>query len=217
VELSQALRTTGSTREFTDERVDDATIMAILDDARFAPSGGNRQPWRIAVVKDPTIRRRLADLMTDVWHEYLGESTDPTRAPFAFGRSSGAAPVAAPNPLLENIEDVPVVLVLAANLAKIALMDANTTTRPPITGGASVYPFAWSILLAARARGLSGVLTTFLSRAEAQAAPDVGLPPGHAIAGTIFLGHPTRLATKLRRDEVASFATIDRFDGEPLT
>ena len=33
---------------------------SILDDARFAPSGGNRQPWRVAVVKDPAIRRGSA-------------------------------------------------------------------------------------------------------------------------------------------------------------
>ena len=77
MDLSEALRTTGSSREFTDEPVDDATLAAVLDDARFAPSGGNRQPWRVVVVKDGAIRRRLADLMTDVWQEYLADSSDP--------------------------------------------------------------------------------------------------------------------------------------------
>ena len=43
MDLTEALRTTGSAREFTDQVVDDATVNAILDDARFAPSGGNRQ------------------------------------------------------------------------------------------------------------------------------------------------------------------------------
>jgi len=215
VDLSEALRTTGSTRDFTDQPVDDALIAAILDDARFAPSGGNRQPWRVAVVKDLTIRRKVADLMTTVWHEYLGEEVDPSRAPFAFGRSSGARQVAEPNPLLDNIERVPAVLVVAADLNMIALMDTNTD-RPPITGGASIYPFAWSILLAARARGLGGVLTTFLSRAEAEAAPELGLPADHAVAAAIFLGYPVHQNTKLRRGEVSTFATIDRFDGTPL-
>jgi nitroreductase len=216
VDLIEALRTTGTTRDFTDQPVDDATVASILDDARFAPSGGNRQPWRVVVVKDVAIRRRLADLMTNVWHQYQGESTDPSRAPFAFGRSSGAPPVATPNALLDNIEDVPVMLVLAADLNKIALMDSDVG-RPPITGGASIYPFGWSVLLAARARGLGGVLTTFLSRAEANAAPDLGLPAGHAIAATMFLGYPVHLNTKLRRGQVSTFTTIDRFDGAPLT
>jgi nitroreductase len=216
VDLTEALRTTGSTRDFTDQPVDDPLIAAVLDDARFAPSGGNRQPWRVAVVKDFAIRRRLANLMTEVWQEYLGESADPTRAPFAFGLSSGAKRVEEPNPLLDDIEQVPVVLVVAADLNRIALMDANSD-RPPITGGASIYPFGWSILLAARARGLGGVLTTFLSRAEAHAAPELGLPAGHAVAATIFLGYPVHQNTKLRRGEVSTFATIDRFDGAPLT
>jgi nitroreductase len=216
MDLSEALRTTGSSRDFTDRPVDDATLAAILDDARFAPSGGNRQPWRVVVVKDLAIRRRLADLMTNVWHEYLGESVDPARTPFAFGLSSGHRKVEAANPLLDKIEEVPVVLVVAADLNKIALMDGNAG-RPPITAGASIYPFGWSILLAARARGLGGVLTTFLSRVEGEAAPELGLPDGHALAATIFLGYPVHLNTKLRRGDVAGFTTIDRFDGAALT
>lgn len=216
MDLSEALRTTGSSRDFTDETVDDTTVASILDDARFAPSGGNRQPWRVAIVKDPAIRRRLADLMTEVWYEYLGEGTDPTRTPFAFGLASGHRRIEAANPLLDQIEEVPVVIAVAADLNRIALMDANTG-RPPITAGASIYPFCWSMLLAARARGLGGVMTTFLSRVEDEAAPDLGMPEGHALAATIFLGHPVHLATKLRRAEVAGFTTIDRFDGAPLT
>jgi nitroreductase len=215
MDLTEALRSTGSTRDFTDQPVDVATVAAILDDARFAPSGGNRQPWRVAVVQDLSIRRRLADLMTTVWHEYLGEGRQARGAPFAFGVSTGASPVAAPNALLDDIERVPVVLVIAADLDKIALMDGDAD-RPPVTGGASVYPFCWSILLAARARGLGGVMTTFLSRAERDAASLVCLPAGHALAATIFLGYPIRLNTKLRREPVSVFATIDRFDGEAM-
>jgi nitroreductase len=215
VDLIEALRTTGAAREFTDQPVDDDVLVSILDDARFAPSGGNRQPWRVAVVKDTAIRRRLADLMTTVWQQYLGEAANSPNAPFAFGRSIGAEPVAQPNELLDDIEQVPVVLALAADLNKIALMDGDVG-RPPLTGGASVYPFAWSILLAARARGLGGVMTTFLSRAEREAAPVIGLPADHALAATIFLGYPVHLNTKLRRAPVPDFTTIDRFDGPRL-
>jgi nitroreductase len=216
MDLSEALRGTGSARRFTEQPVSDQTVAAILDDARFAPSGGNRQPWRVAVVKDASIRRQIADLMTAVWNEYLGEGSDPSRTPFAFGKSFGATPIVEPNWLLDEIEKVPVVLSIAADLNKIALMDADVG-RPPITGGASIYPFCWSILLAARARELGGVLTTFLSRAEQHAAPVLGLPPGHAIVATIFLGHPVHLSTKLKRGAVADFATIDRFDGPALS
>ena len=60
------------------------------------------------------------------------------------------------------------------------------------------------------------MLTTFLSRAEPQAAPLLRLPDGYALAATIFVGHPVRQPTKLRRNDVASFASIDTFDGPAL-
>ncbi|MCU1361238.1 MAG: dehydrogenase [Ilumatobacteraceae bacterium] len=214
MDLIEALRGTGAARSFTDEGIDDATLAAILDDARFAPSGGNRQPWRVAVVKDGAIRHGMAQLMRPVWNAYVGAgTTSGSSAPYAFGLDSDTAPVAAPNHLLDHIDNVPVVLAVAADLNRIALMDGNLD-RPAMTGGASVYPFCWSILLAARARGLGGVMTTFLSRAEPAAVPLLGLPADHALCATIFLGRPQHQTTKLKRNPVQSFATVDRFDGD---
>jgi len=213
--MRTALRTTGAVRGFTDDAVDDATVAAILDDARFAPSGGNQQPWKVAVLKDADTRLRVAGLMRGIWHEYMGAQLAGKRA-FAFGRSTGDAPVEVPNPLLDSIDTVPVVLVVAADLARIAIMDGNAPHRPPVVGGASIYPFCWSILLSARERGLGGVLTTFLSRAEDEAGPLLGLPADHALVATIFLGVPLHQNTKLRRNPVGSFTTVDRFDGPGL-
>ncbi len=215
MELRDTLRSTGAVRGFTDQQVADHVVAEVLDDARFAPSGGNQQPWRVAVVKSPEIRQHMADLMRPVWNEYVGAQSVGKRA-FAFGRSTGDAPVAAPNALLDQIQSIPVVLAVAADLTKIAIMDGNVEHRPPVVGGASIYPFCWSILLAARERGLGGVLTTFLARAEAAAAPLLGLPADHALVATIFLGVPLHQNTRLKRNPVESFTTIDRFDGTPL-
>ena len=71
MELREAIRTNGTVRTFTDDAVSRATVLSILDDARFAPSGGNRQPWRVAIVEDTNTRRSLAELMQPVWDEYL--------------------------------------------------------------------------------------------------------------------------------------------------
>jgi nitroreductase len=212
VDLVTTLRSTGAVRGFTADPVDDEVVTAVLDDARFAPSGGNQQPWRVAVVKAPELRQQMADLMRPIWHEYMGAQSVGKRA-FAFGRSTGDAPLAVPNALIDDIQSVPVVLAVAADLTRIAIMDGNVEHRPPVVGGASIYPFCWSILLAARARGLGGVLTTFLARAEAHAAPVLGLPEHHALVATIFLGVPMHQNTKLKRHPVESFATVDRFDG----
>ena len=212
MDLLETLRSNGAVRGFTNDPVSDDTIAAILETARFAPSGGNKQPWRVAVVKDSTVRDTMATLMRPVWQEYCGATAVGLR-PFAFGRSVDAAPVSTPNALIDEIQAVPVVLAVAANLHDIAIMDGNLQ-RPPVVGGASIYPFCWSILLAARAHGLGGVMTTFLSRNEVAAAPALGLPPDHALVATLFLGVPTHQNTKLTRRPVNSFATVDRFDGD---
>ena len=61
IDLQTAIRSTGSVRSFRPDPVDDATVAAVLEDARFAPSGGNKQPWRVAVVKDSAIRQAMAE------------------------------------------------------------------------------------------------------------------------------------------------------------
>jgi nitroreductase len=216
MELILTLRTTAAVRAFTDEPVADTTVHAILDDARFAPSGGNRQPWRVAVVRDAAVRERLGDLMRPVWHDYVARAALGVTPYNCVDDRTPDRVVPVPLPLLDDIADAPVVLAVAADLRKLALMDSGLE-RPPLTGGASVYPFCWSVLLSARAHGLGGVMTTFLSRAEPAAARELGLPEHHALAATIFLGVPERAVTKLRREPVESFTTVDRFDGPPLT
>jgi len=221
MDLGEAIRTTGAVRAFTDEVIDDATIHALLDDARFAPSGGNRQGWRVVVVKDPAVRADLGRAMRPVWDEYVAiGATGAT--PFSAVPSSRGTAVSAPgNPsgtpsdLLDSIVDIPVVLVVAVDLSRVSMMDRDLP-RKAITGGASVYPFCWNLLLAARNRGLGGVLTTFLARAEPEAAPLLALPADHAIAAMVFLGRPVHQPTRLKRAPVETFTTIDTFAGPPF-
>src|SRR5712671_5050145 len=56
MELDETLRTTFSAREFTSDPLPDATLYRILERARFAPSGGNRQGWRVVIVRDRATR-----------------------------------------------------------------------------------------------------------------------------------------------------------------
>ena len=215
MELRHAIRSNGTVRDFRDEPVPDAVVAQILDDARFAPSGGNRQPWRVVSVRDSGIRRTLADLMHPVWNEYIASSRAGV---VPFNSVDYAAPVEiedTPNRLLDEIESIPAVLVVAADLHKIVAMDKDED-RTAIVPGASIYPFCWNALLAARAHGLGGVMTTFLARREQEAAGFLRLPEHHAVVAVLFLGYPVHQPTKLRRNSVDSFATIDTFDGSAL-
>ncbi|MDA3032218.1 MAG: nitroreductase family protein [Actinomycetota bacterium] len=216
MDLQYALRTNGTVRSFKNDPVGLDTVAAILDDARFAPSGGNGQPWRVAVVEDRPLRRGLAELMQPVWDEYLEIRMAGGQPYTVVGyETPDRITPDKPNELLDNIDSVPVVLAIAADLSKIAMVDADLD-RPPMTGGGSIYPFCWNLMLSARHHGLGGVMTTFLSRCEPEAAGLLGLPKDHALVATIFLGHPVRQPTRLNREPVESFATINRFDGVPL-
>src|ERR1700733_5722915 len=74
LDLIETLRSTGAVRDFLPDPIDDAVLYRILDTARFAPNGGNRQAWRVIVVKDPERRRALRDLYLTGWYEYLAIS-----------------------------------------------------------------------------------------------------------------------------------------------
>lgn len=48
-----------SIRNFKPDEVPTEMIMLLLDAARSAPSGGNRQPWHFYVIKDAAVKKRI--------------------------------------------------------------------------------------------------------------------------------------------------------------
>jgi nitroreductase len=86
-----------------------------------------------------------------------------------------------------------------------------------IATGASIYPLAHNILLAARAAGYGGHLTTLLAREEQAVRELLGIPKEYALATMIPLGKPVKEITKLRRAKVEEFATVETFDGPAFT
>lgn len=219
------LRTTPATRDFTDEPVPDEVLHAILEVARFAPSGGNRQGWHVIVLQDPAVRARIRDLYVLSWREYMAHVNRGlvAFAPIDDGNWTGPAvdleearATPAPLPFADHLDQVPVLLVLVVELAALATVD-NGLGRQSIAGGGSVYPFGHNVLLAARDAGLGGVMTTVLARQEPAVKEALGIPDGYAVAAMLALGHPKKVVTKLRRRTVEEFTTVDRFDGVPFS
>ncbi len=220
MQFEEVVRTTFAAREFTDDPISEAVLYRILDHARFAPSGGNRQGWRVIAVEDRETRRRLAEIIQPVFRLYwaqvqAGENPWNPVVPSQV-RPEDADRVDAAYPIVEQIETLPAVLVVALDLRVAAAFDRDLD-RVGVISGASIYPFVWNVLLAARNEGFGGVLTTFLAAGEVEARGLLGLPESYAVAGMIALGRPVKQLTRLRRNPVESFATWDRFDGRPLT
>ena len=227
MDLSTALRSTAAIRSFEDRAVSDATLDAILETARFAPSGGNRQGWRVILVKDEAKRTLLRDAYLPGWYEYLAQGaaglvpwapvTDLHEEAAAIAQAPQFAAQAAKGPggFAEHLDKAPVLLLLIADLRYLAAVDRDSA-RYSFAGGGSIYPFAWSVLLAAREHGIGGVLTTMVVRSEDELRSTFGMQSHHAIAGLMALGYPTFQPSTLRRAKVAAVTTIDALDGEPF-
>ena len=81
MEFRTVLETTGACRFYRPDPVPDAVLSRVLDGARWAPTGGNRQPVRFIVVRDPSRRRRLRDLYLPLWEQYAGRARTRGGAP----------------------------------------------------------------------------------------------------------------------------------------
>lgn len=220
MDLVEALRTTGAVRDFEDRAVDRATVERILDTARFAPNGGNQQAWKVVALEDRDRRLALRDLYVAGWLEYLaqrsaglqpwspvGDRDAEERAIGSAALPTGEDALAVAGDFAAQLDRVPVLLVVLADLSRLAATDRDLT-RHPIVAGASVYPFVWSVLLAARSEGLGGVMTTVAITREPEVLALVDAPGGHAVAAVLALGHPTARPTRLRRDPVEDFLTF---------
>ena len=219
MELYDVMRTTFAARAFTAEPVPDALIAKILDHARFAPSGGNRQGWRVIVVRDPATRQSIAELTAPAAKRYaaqvaLGESPwntiDATKADAATIERTPPPPH-----LFEPYLKAPVVVIVCVDLKVVASMD-QYLPRVGVISGASIYPFVWNILLAARHEGLAGTITTLPVSQEPKLQALLGLPAHVAVAAVMPMGRPSRRLTKLKRKPVSEFATLERWGGAPL-
>lgn len=220
MDLYDVMRTTFAAREFAPERLPDATLFRILDHARFAPSGGNRQGWRVIVVRERTTREALAALTVPAAKRYAaqvqaGENPWNTIDPSSVDAAT-IERTAPPARLTEPVVEAAVVLVVCIDLKVVASTD-QLLSRIGVISGASIYPFAWNVLLAARQEGFGGTITTLAVAQEPKVQELLGIPKHVAVAAIMPLGRPARRLTKLKRKPVSEFATLERWDGSPLT
>jgi nitroreductase len=217
MDLYDVMRTTAAVREFTDDPLPDEVLERILDNARFAPSGGNRQGTRVVVVQDRQTREALIELTIPGTQRYIAQLRNG-EAPWNPLRPCGvdAQTIAAVEaPPATPLREAAVVLVICVDLGVVAAFDQDLD-RVGLISGASVYPFVWNILLAARNEGYGGALTTAVVAEEPRVRQLLGVPENYAIAAVLPLGKPVRQMTRLTRKSVAEIATRERFDGQPF-
>jgi nitroreductase len=60
MELMEAIHARRSIRSYLDRPVEDEKLLAVLEAGRLAPSAKNMQDWRFVVVRDQSVRQKLA-------------------------------------------------------------------------------------------------------------------------------------------------------------
>jgi nitroreductase len=216
MDLYEAMRCAPTGRRFKCDPVPREALLQALENARFAPSGGNRQGWRVIAVEDPDRRQALCELYLPHWRAYMQRTggaavlADPDAFDPAIVRRVRGA-----NEYAQRLGEVPMHLVVGVCLDDLAATDAELP-RQSIVGGASIYPFVQNLLLALRAEGLGAAMTTLLVPAEAEVMALLAIPQGIALAAHIGVGYRAQgWPRELRRRPVSEFAFSEGW-GQPL-
>jgi nitroreductase len=208
MDIYEALYTTRMMRRLRPDPIPLDTQARILDAAVRAPNGGNTQRWHFVAVDDPALKSRFAELFRKsraLEYEKFRTGQGPMVA-----AAPGANPAAhaetmrriksSGDYLSDHFEEVPVLLFV------FAIDDL---------GGANIYPAIWSILLAARAEGVGGVMTMVLNNFREEVNELLGVPAeqGWKMSAMLTLGYPRgKWGVAANRRPVHEVSSRNRWD-----
>jgi nitroreductase len=219
MDLYEVMRTTAAVRDFTDDPLPDEVLHTILDNARFAPSGGNRQGSQVVVVRDQATRERLVEITGPGARRYHAQRA-AGETPWSAWTPSNVteeqvAQTEVPSQVTDPLRRAAVVLVVCVDLRAVAALDQDLD-RVGVVAGASVYPLVWNILLAARNEGFGGTITTMAVAEEPALKELLGIPEPYAVAAVVPLGKPVRQLKRLTRVAVEDFTHLEHWQAGPL-
>ena len=182
MDVYEALYTTRMMRRMRADEIPPEVRARILDAAIRAPNGGNAQRWHFLVVDDRQVKAELGALYEECRQQEYAEIAAGTLAKTIHGEDPGRAETmrktkASGDYFTSHFTDIPLLLFVFA-------IDDH--------GGANIYPAIWSALLAARAEGVGGVITTVLRYAEQQVMDILRVPAqdGWQLTAMLALGYP---------------------------
>lgn len=214
MDVFEAMRTCRAIRRLRPDPVPAALLRRVLEAATWAPSGGNRQPCRFIAVRDAGLKAALQRLYVPTWQAYRAQRGRIAAALPESSRRRAERGLEAGDHLAEHLHEAPVIVVVCARTKDLMITDAQLG-RPSVVGGASIYPAVQNLLLACRAMGLGGTLTTLLCLHETEVRSLLGIPDGWATCAHVPIGWPAgRGHGPLDRKPVDAVTFSDRW-GEP--
>jgi nitroreductase len=193
VSLLDGIASTRAIRRYLDEPVPDDVLAQIMFAASRAPSGSNRQAFRFIVLRDERPARQarvaLGEAAREMWaHKRRNDGYDAGSGVDASSPKSRLAKTL--SDYVDHFELAPVVILAC-------MVRHREGTEETI--GASVYPACQNLLLAARALGYGGVMTTWQRACEPRLREVLAIPDDVFIAATITMGRPVGAHGPVRR------------------
>ena len=189
------VRSQRACREFTAAPVTDDDIGRILDAAVYAPSAENKQPWEFVIVRDPTTRAAIGELMTRAWEARGREFSRPRLTPSLLAEVERG--------VTGGIAAAPVHVVVAA----------DTERGLGVAAAESIFPAVQNLLLAATAIGLGSALTTIALGYADELRALTGLPAHVRPMAVIPVGHPAHPLSPPRRAPFPTRTHRERYGG----
>ena len=190
--VSEAITQRRSIRSFRSDAVPDDAIMAMLEAARLAPSGSNRQPWRFIVVTDKDEKTRLRKICFD--QAFIEEAP----VVFVCCVDLTAYARAAREKRSQEFIDYGVLETLSGYFADPAVRELFLTAADTdlnvhfMTAMANTYIAIEHMVLTATALGLGSCWVGAIGSAEEMNAM-FHLPPSTFVVAVLPVGHPAKV------------------------
>ena len=191
--LGDAIFSLRAIRRIKPDPIPDADLNSILDAARQAPNGANRQPWHFVVIQDAVVRKRFGELYRVAWWAKRNDEGffKPEDIPAHYKLAMALA---------DNIGEVPAIVLICS-------------TSPG--GRESVIPATQNLLLAARAFGIGGTITSLHKNVEDDVQELIGLPDGAGVVYCVPLGYPQGNFGPVTRNPLSEIVSKDRWGTSP--
>jgi len=191
MDVFEVMQTARAMRKLKPDPVPEELIDRILEAAVCAPNGGNQQKWWFLVVTDPTIKEQVQPYYAAALqeaHSYAYASLPPGTTRAQHDRQFSEV-----THLTEHFHEAPVWIVLCLDVGE---------GEPSFSSGASIYPAAQNVILAARALGLGATFTNRHLRYAKEVDAVFALPPTVRSYAIIPIGWPDKPFGKVRRQPV---------------
>ncbi len=188
-ELYDVMSTLRAVRRLRPDPIPDDVMERVPQAACWAPSGGNRQPWRVVVVTDPELKHRLSAIYGPEWERYRDRYRRLTEGIEGEALDARERQLRAGDHLADHLHEAPAVLIFCANPVEMAITDAKLD-RVSMVGGGSVYPAVQNLMLACVQEGLGCTLTTLHCLQEDAVRAALSIPDGWATVAMVPVGYP---------------------------